>query len=84
MIIVYCNVYFQIYLSVSRETPESDNDATCAELINDVGFQSSMNNSGNSRPMSVVSEAATSASGSDTKRWVDIVSGLLERYTISR
>lgn len=64
-------------LAVSSETPESDNDATCAKLINDEGFQSSMINSGgNSRPVSVISEAATSASGHDGKRWVDIVAGM--------
>lgn len=65
---------------MSRETPESDNDATCAELMNDEGFQSSIKNIGNSRPVSMVSEAATSSSGNDSRRWVDIVSGLLNQF----
>lgn len=69
------NMVLCTHCSVTRETPESDNDATCVELINDEGFQSSMNNSGKSRPVSLVSEAATSASGNDAKRWVDIISG---------
>lgn len=51
--------------SVSRETPDSDNDATCAELKADEGWKSSMTN--NSRPISISSEPE--------KRWVDIVSG---------
>lgn len=51
--------------TVSRETPDSDNDATCAELKADEGWKSSMSNS--SRPISISSEPE--------KRWVDIVSG---------
>lgn len=51
--------------TVSRETPDSDNDATCAELKADEGWKSSMSN--NSRPISISSEPE--------KRWVDIVSG---------
>lgn len=51
--------------TVSRETPDSDNDATCAELKADEGWKSSMSN--NSRPISICSEPE--------KRWVDIVSG---------
>lgn len=51
--------------TVSRETPDSDNDATCAELKADEGWKSSVCN--NSRPMSISSEPE--------KRWVDIVSG---------
>lgn len=50
---------------VSRETPDSDNDATCAELKADEGWKSSMTN--NSRPISISSEPE--------KRWVDVVSG---------
>lgn len=52
---------------MSRETPDSDNDATCAELRNDEKFMSSVDNS---RPVSMVSDAAP-----NEKRWVDIVSG---------
>lgn len=50
---------------MSRETPDSDNDATCAELKADEGWKSSMSN--NSRPISISSEPE--------KRWMDIVSG---------
>lgn len=50
---------------MSRETPDSDNDATCAELKADEGWKSSVNNS---RPVSVSSEPPE-------KKWVDIVSG---------
>lgn len=56
----------RITLTVSRETPDSDNDATCAELKADEGWKSSMSN--NSRPISISSEPE--------KRWVDIVSGI--------
>lgn len=57
--------------TVSRETPDSDNDATCAELRNDEKFMSSVDNS---RPVSIVSDAA-GVMASNEKRWVDIVSG---------
>lgn len=54
---------------VSRETPESDNDATCAELKADEGWKSSIMKNSTSRPVSIVSET------NSEKRWVDIVSG---------
>lgn len=50
--------------SVARETPDSDNDAMCAELKKDEGWKKSVNNS---RPVSISSEPE--------KKWVDIVSG---------
>lgn len=61
-----CANYCISHISVSRETPESDNDATCAELKADEGWKSSINNS---RPVSIISESAAE------KKWVDIVSG---------
>lgn len=57
--------FYENLSTVSRETPDSDNDATCAELKADEGWKSSMSN--NSRPISISSEPE--------KRWVDIVSG---------
>lgn len=64
---------------MSRETPDSDNDATCAELRNDPKFMSQMEQNsgvgggggGGSRPVSVVSDAVATTE----RRWVDIVSG---------
>lgn len=49
--------------AVSRETPESDNDATCAELKADEVWKSA----NNSRPVSISSEPEN--------RWIDLVSG---------
>lgn len=63
---------------MSRETPDSDNDATCAELRNDEKFMKSVDNN---RPLSVVStstDATTAAAGPNDRRWVDIVSGTVE------
>lgn len=57
---------------VSRETPDSDNDATCAELKADEGWKSSMMKHSTSRPVSIISESNTSGT---EKRWVNIVSG---------
>lgn len=56
-------------IAVSKDTPDSDNDATCAELKADEGFKSSMNcsNSTGSRPVSISSEPE--------KKWVDVVTG---------
>ncbi|XP_065089912.1 gamma-1-syntrophin-like, partial [Ochlerotatus camptorhynchus] len=48
---------------LSRETPESDNDATCAELKADEVWKSA----NNSRPVSISSEPEN--------RWIDLVSG---------
>ncbi|KAJ6640624.1 Gamma-1-syntrophin [Pseudolycoriella hygida] len=59
---------------LSRETPDSDNDATCAELKADEGWKSSMSN--NSRPLSISSEPE--------KRWVDIVSVPLMMAYVTR
>ena len=62
-------VQFRFQILVSKETPDSDNDATCAELKADEGFKSSVNNgsSGSSRPVSISSEPE--------RKWIDIVSG---------
>lgn len=51
---------------MSRGTPDSDNDATCAGLKEDEGWKSSIGGN-NSRPVSVCSEPE--------KRWTTIVSG---------
>lgn len=56
---------------VTKDTPDSDNDVTCAELKADEGYKSSVN-SGTisrscSRPMSICSEPE--------KRWTDVVAG---------
>lgn len=56
---------------VSRETPESDNDVTCAELKEDECFQSATRQNQknySSRPGSLCSE-------SGELPWIDIVSG---------
>lgn len=58
--IFWCDLSY----SVARDTPDSDNDAMCAELKKDEGWKKSMNNS---RPVSISSEPE--------KKWVDIVSG---------
>lgn len=52
---------------MNRDTPDSDNDITCAKLKADEGWRSSVK--GSSRPPSIVSEAE--------KRWIDIVTGRL-------
>lgn len=58
---------------MNRETPDSDNDATCAELKADEGWKSSVKSS---RPASIASEPE--------KRWIDIVTGESEHiYFIS-
>ncbi|XP_055702599.1 gamma-1-syntrophin isoform X1 [Phlebotomus papatasi] len=58
---------------LSKETPDSDNDATCAELKADEGWKSSTSNS---RPISVCSEPE--------KKWVDIVSVPLMMAYVTR
>lgn len=69
-------VYFhlRIFNVVAKDTPDSDNDTTCAELKADEGYKSSVNNGGGgtisrscSRPMSICSEPE--------KRWMDVVAG---------
>lgn len=59
----------QYIYTVSKETPDSDNDATCAELKADEGFKSSVSNGSGSRPVSISSEPE--------KKWVDVVQGIL-------
>lgn len=49
---------------MARDTPDSDNDAMCAELKKDEGWKKSVNNS---RPVSIASD--------NDKKWVDIISG---------
>lgn len=49
---------------MARDTPDSDNDAMCAELKKDEGWKKSVNNS---RPVSIASE--------HEKKWVNIISG---------
>lgn len=56
---------------MTKDTPDSDNDVTCAELKADEGYKSSVN-SGTisrscSRPMSICSEPE--------RRWTDAVAG---------
>ncbi|TMW40810.1 hypothetical protein DOY81_014110, partial [Sarcophaga bullata] len=55
----------------AKDTPDSDNDTTCAELKADEGYKSSVNNGtisrSCSRPMSICSEPE--------KKWVDVVAG---------
>lgn len=51
--------------AVTRETPDSDNDVTCAELKADEGWKKSVNNS---RPVSIASEPEDS-------KWINIVTG---------
>lgn len=65
---------------LSKETPDSDNDATCAELKADEGWRTATsNNSGGSgsRPTSVCSETSE-------KRWVDIISVPLMMAYVTR
>lgn len=50
---------------MTRETPDSDNDATCAELKADEGWKKSVNNS---RPVSIASEP-------ENNKWINVVSG---------
>ncbi|XP_037902850.1 gamma-1-syntrophin isoform X2 [Hermetia illucens] len=63
---------------LSKDTPDSDNDATCAELKADEGFKSSMNcsNSTGSRPVSISSEPE--------KKWVDVVTVPLMMAYVTR
>lgn len=57
--------------AVAKDTPDSDNDTTCAELKADEGYKSSVNNGtisrSCSRPMSICSEPE--------KKWMDVVAG---------
>ncbi|XP_021698220.1 gamma-1-syntrophin [Aedes aegypti] len=57
---------------LSRETPESDNDATCAELKADEVWKSA----NNSRPVSISSEPEN--------RWIDLVSVPLMMAYVTR
>lgn len=59
-----------LFSSVARDTPDSDNDAMCAELKKDEGWKKSVNNS---RPTSVASEPERN------DRWIDIVSGEISK-----
>ncbi|GAB0095069.1 Syntrophin [Sergentomyia squamirostris] len=59
---------------LSKETPDSDNDATCAELKADEGWKSSTNNS---RPISLCSTEPE-------KKWMDIVSVPLMMAYVTR
>lgn len=52
---------------MARDTPDSDNDAMCAELKKDEGWKKSVNNS---RPVSVASEPER-----NDNKWIDIISG---------
>lgn len=49
---------------MNRDTPDSDNDITCAKLKADERWKSSVKGS---RPVSIASEPE--------KRWIDIVTG---------
>ncbi|KAH8347849.1 hypothetical protein KR084_001642 [Drosophila pseudotakahashii] len=65
---------------LTKDTPDSDNDATCAELKADEGYKSSVN-SGTisrscSRPMSICSEPE--------KRWTDVVAVPLMMAYVTR
>lgn len=63
---------------LSKETPDSDNDATCAELKADEGWRSATsNNSSGSRPTSICSEPSE-------RRWVDIISVPLMMAYVTR
>ena len=44
--------YYHIFYAVSRDTPESDNDATCAELKADEGWRLAQNNNNNNNSSS--------------------------------
>lgn len=61
---------------MAKDTPDSDNDTTCAELKADEGYKSSVNNGtisrSCSRPMSICSEPE--------KKWVDVVAGKCLTY----
>lgn len=68
-------LFFLIFLNfilVSKETPDSDNDATCLELKADEGWKSATNRN-NSRPVSISSEPPE-------QRWIDLVSGKFAFY----
>lgn len=56
-------------ITVNRDTPDSDNDITCAKLKADERWKSSVKGS---RPTSIASEPE--------KRWVDIVTGWLASH----
>ncbi|EDS41472.1 syntrophin [Culex quinquefasciatus] len=64
---------------LSRETPESDNDATCAELkvnVGGVGQSGKKYSANNSRPVSISSEPEN--------RWIDLVSVPLMMAYVTR
>uniref|UniRef100_A0A1A9WR78 PDZ domain-containing protein n=1 Tax=Glossina brevipalpis TaxID=37001 RepID=A0A1A9WR78_9MUSC len=68
---------------LAKDTPDSDNDTTCAELKADEGYKSSVNNGGGgtisrscSRPMSICSEPE--------KRWMDVVAVPLMMAYVTR
>lgn len=58
---------------VARDTPDSDNDAMCAELKKDEGWKKSVNNT---RPVSLISD-------NNEQKWVDITSGTVIKLYIS-
>ncbi|XP_046810072.1 gamma-2-syntrophin [Lucilia cuprina] len=65
---------------LAKDTPDSDNDTTCAELKADEGYKSSVNNGtisrSCSRPMSICSEPE--------KKWVDVVAVPLMMAYVTR
>ncbi|XP_067633981.1 gamma-2-syntrophin isoform X3 [Eurosta solidaginis] len=65
---------------LAKETPDSDNDATCAELKADEGYKSSVDNGtisrSCSRPMSICSEPE--------KKWVEVVAVPLMMAYVTR
>lgn len=64
------------FILVSKETPDSDNDATCLELKADEGWKSATNTN-NSRPVSISSEPPE-------QRWIDLVSVPLMMAYVTR
>jgi gamma-syntrophin len=74
--------------SVSKETPESDNDKTCAELKADEGWKTAQNNGHNnsSRPVSVGSEPEQTINANNvvTPRWVEVISVPLMMAYVTR
>jgi gamma-syntrophin len=76
-----------ILFLVSKETPESDNDKTCAELKADEGWKTATNNChNNSRPVSISSEPdhTTNANIVNTPRWIEIISVPLMMAYVTR
>jgi gamma-syntrophin len=72
---------------VSKETPESDNDKTCAELKADEGWKTAVNNChNNSRPVSMGSEPDQTINANTvvTPRWVEVISVPLMMAYVTR